>query len=291
MKKIQWKNILIFLFIIIIFYIITYSYLYQDYIDYSDKKYDLKQDGVIVIKNVLNEDKINNLKTACMKKEYESVKNRLSSDPSIINAIYSNLGNDYELQDYIWIIQKSSVHTCHRDNNGDFFNDGQKYPSYTLLIYLEDMEKCLGVVPESHLSKNSYGINMTNPVINLLCNRGDMIIFNANLIHVGTLNQREDNLRIQMKITHREDRKVLDYYENFHKVSNGGNGGNNVPMEIRRMQKNASCMFPIISDFTQREYIRTARGSDNGVNVGIFQKIFSYIFYGNSNYYDIPNAW
>lgn len=44
-------------------------------------------------------------------------------------------------------------------------------------------------------------------------------------------------------------------------------------------------------NLTQSENIRTARGSDNGVEVGILQKIFSYLFYGNKDYYDLPNAF
>jgi hypothetical protein len=50
-------------------------------------------------------------------------------------------------------------------------------------------------------------------------------------------------------------------------------------------------MFPIISNLTQNENIRSSRGTDNGVEIGFFQKIFSYIFYGNSQFYDLPNAF
>jgi hypothetical protein len=50
-------------------------------------------------------------------------------------------------------------------------------------------------------------------------------------------------------------------------------------------------MFPILSDLTQKENIRTARGSDNGVQVGTPQRMFSYLFYGNPDFYDLPNAF
>ena len=48
-------------------------------------------------------------------------------------------------------------------------------------------------------------------------NDGIMIIFDANLIHVGTLLDSDNNIRIQMKVTHKDDIEVLSYYQNFNK--------------------------------------------------------------------------
>jgi hypothetical protein len=157
-----------------------------------------------------------------------------------------------------------------------------------MLIYLEDMHKCLGVIPTSHKNINSYNINLTNQVENLLCNKGDVILFNANLIHVGTLHSKNDHLRIQMKVTHKEDIKTLSYYEDFNKVLNQDNY---LPKGFLHFQKNISCMFPYISNITQTENINSSRGSDNGAKIGYFQKLFSYFFYGNANFYDLPNAF
>jgi hypothetical protein len=50
-------------------------------------------------------------------------------------------------------------------------------------------------------------------------------------------------------------------------------------------------MFPGISNLTQYENIRTSRGSDNGVDIGYLQQLFSYIFYGDSEFYDLPNVF
>ena len=198
------------------------------------------------------------------------------------------MGKDYVYQDYIWIIQKSTVHTCHRDNNGDFFNKGQKYPSYTMLVYLENMDKCLGVMPKSHKGMYENSVNITDTVENILCNKGDVIIFNANLVHVGTMNSRDDNLRIQLKLTHKDDVEILQYYQDFNKVLNQDN---TLPWALKRAQKRVTCMFPGLSNLTQQENIRTARGSDNGVDVGLPQQAFSYLFYGNKDFYNLPNAF
>ena len=280
-----------FIFILIIavfFYFILELLLIRDKIDKSHNTYNLSNDGFTIIKNVLDDFEINDIITECSHKKYKDVKSKLINNIKIKNIITSYIGEQYKFQDYIWIIEKSSVHTCHRDNNGDFFNKGQKYPSYTALIYLEDMDKCLGVIPSSHKDINSNNVNLSNNVLNLLCDKGDIIIFNANLIHVGTINEKDDNLRIQMKITHKDDIDKIPYYENFNKVLNNDN---NLPKSFRIIQKNLSCALPVLSNITQNENIRTARGSDNGANIGIFQKMFSYLFYGNSNFYDLPNAF
>jgi hypothetical protein len=254
----------------------------------SNHTYNLEKDGVTVIPSILQSFEIDKMRELCLSGNYKGIKEFLIQHPKLKKECFKLCGDDYLFQDYIWIIQKSVVHTCHRDNNGDFFNDGQKHPSYTVLIYLEPMEKCLGIIPKSHLEKNSFSINITDPVKNVQCNPGDAIVFNANLIHVGTINRSNNHLRCQMKISHREDIPLLGYYQNFNKVLNQEN---TLPDFVRHIQKRASCALPILSDLTQNENIRTARGSDNGIKVGIFQQIFSYLFYGNKDFYDLSNAF
>jgi hypothetical protein len=286
-KKILFKLVIIILIIFII--LITILGFTKDRIANPNKKYNLRDDGFVIIKNVLNKGEIDYVKNQCIENNYYNAKKFLLDNKKLKNNVNNMINEkDYIFQDYIWVIKKSSVHTCHRDNNGDFFNKGQKYPSYTLLIYLEDMDKCLGVIPSSHKNVNSYNIDLNNSVLNLLCNSGDAILFNANLIHVGALNIKPDNLRIQMKLSHKDDIEVLSYYEDFNKVLDKDN---NLPFMLKKIQKNATCMFPGISNLTQSENIKSARGSDNGANIGIFQKIFSYLFYGNANFYDLPNAF
>jgi len=237
---------------------------------------------------MLNEDEINKIKSDCDRKEYKKVKMYLLDHPELRKIIDDQLNDDYVFQDYIWIIKKSVVHTCHRDNNGDFFNQGQKHPSYTMLVYLEDMEKCLGVIPNSHVDAKSYEWNLYDPTIHLPCKKGDVILFNANLIHVGSINKKDNHLRMQLKVTHKEDIQTIGYYQNFNKILDEDN---RVPTIFRKAQKKMSCMVPGFSNWTQSENIRTARGSTDGIDIGIPQKIFSYLFYGNSGFYDLPNAF
>lgn len=262
----------------------------KDIIAPSNKKYDLKEDGFCIFKNILNTEEIEKIKIYCKEEKYSIVKEFLFKNKNINSIIRSATDKNYNFQDYIWIMKKSAVHTCHRDNNGDFFNKNQKYPSYTMLVYLEDMEKCLGVIPKSHTDPNSYFMDFTNSLRNILCKSGDVILFNANLIHVGTINKNENNLRIQLKVTHKDDIPYISYYENFHKVLNQEN---TIPVFLRKIQKNISCTFPGISNWTRSEYIDSINHThiDTNKNIGMGQNIFSYLFYGNSEYYNLPNAF
>lgn len=286
MKGSTWIGVLTLLCGLILLYIVFYCLFFTDVVE--KRQYDLEKDGVCLFPKVLSSTQIQHLSQACVEGNYKEAKEHLLQDKRLIRLLKQTLGEEYQFQDYIWIIQKSSVHTCHRDNNGDFFNKGQKYPSYTLLLYLEDMEKCLGVIPTSHKDVNSFNVNPTNKVETLLCKKGDAILFNANLIHVGTIQSKDDHLRIQMKVTHREDIPTLSYYQDFNKILKKDN---TIPKELLQFQKNVSCMFPYVSNLTQSDNIQSARGTDNGEKVGLPQKVFSYWFYGNSDFYDLPNAF
>lgn len=277
---------LIIIITLLLYFIITCIYSKEKVFD-KNQIFDLNKDGFFVYKNMLSADEINQIKSDINNNKITKVKNYLINN-SKLKLIIKN--TNFIFQDYIWVIKKSSVHTCHRDNNGDFFNKGQQYPSYTVLVYLEDMDKCLGVIPTSHKieNKNKYNINLENQINNIVCNKGDVIIFNANLIHVGILNETNtDYLRVQMKISHKKDIHLLDYYQNFNKILNKQN---DIPFIIKKIQKNMSCSFPLISDLTQSENIKSSRGSDNGVKIGHLQKLFSYLYYGDSKFYDLPNV-
>ena len=188
----------------------------------------------------------------------------------------------------MWIIEKSAVHTCHRDNNGTFFNPGQQHLSYTMLVYLDDMGKCLGVIPQSHLSPDAYAVNLQDQVVDIVCSAGDVIVFDANLVHVGTIMERDDNLRVQMKISHPDDLGVLGYYQNFNKVLNKDNTN---PRIVRQLQRHLTCAVPYLANMTQQENIRSARGTVEGAEITAGQRLFSWLFYGNAGFYDLPNAF
>lgn len=261
--------------------------LHVSYRNAQERSFELDKDGVQLYQGVVPPNDIAEWKKLVSLKRYKEAKSAIHQCPKLREIVHS-ISRDHVFQDYVWIIEKSSVHICHRDNNGTFFNVGQKHHSYTMLVYLEDMDKCLGVIPKSHVSVDAYNWNLGNRVTDIVCKAGDVIVFNANLIHVGTITERDDNLRVQLKVTHKDDLGVLDYYQDFNKVLKKENGN---PKWMRHVHRHVSCMVPYISNLTQSENIRSARGTDNGVNIGWGQKMFSYLFYGNKDFYDLPNAW
>ena len=278
-----------YIILIIILIIIIYNlFFYKDVISNPHIKYNLNENGFIIIKNVFTLNELNYLKKNCDINNFKVIKEYLINNLKLKSMIQNNLNEDYIFQDYIFIIKKSMIHTCHRDNNSIFYNIGQTNRSYTMLIYLENMEKCLGVIPNSHIYSDSFNINLTNSVINLLCNKGDIILFDANLIHVGSLNNTNDNLRIQMKITHKDDIKSIMYYNNYNKVLNEDN---NLPYYLIKAQQKLSCMFPFISSYTKEGIKKNSEAMKNGDETTVSQKIFSYFFHGNSNFYNLQNAF
>lgn len=285
-------NIINYIFSFFIIIIILFLFIYVIFFDKerlsSNTSYNLKNDGLCILKNTFTKNELEYFKNECDHDNYKVIKERIISNPKMQSIIKNKVGNGYIFQDYIFIIKKSAIHTCHRDGNGDFFNEQQKHPSYTMLLFLEDMEKCLGVIPKSHKDVNSFNFNFTENVTNVVCNKGDIILFNANLIHVGALNSRDDNLRIQMKITHKDDIPVMEYYNNYNKVLNEDN---NMPFYVRKLQQKMSCMFPILSNYTQKEIQSSSEQSKTTQDVSVFQKIYSYVMYGNSNFYNLPNAF
>jgi hypothetical protein len=193
----------------------------------------------------------------------------------LLKELHDRLGPQYVFHDYIFVIEKSSIHTCNRDANGSMFNKGQKYPSFTMLLYLDSPngDGCLATVPGSQDGK---GINISG-ITNVPCQTGDIFIFDANMVHAGTI--ESPGLRIQMKISHKDDIDVLSFYQKYHKVSNKEN---KLPKFLRYIHQYITCTFPFISDLTQDEVkdLSSSKG----------QKVFSKLFYGDESFYNLEDA-
>jgi ectoine hydroxylase-related dioxygenase (phytanoyl-CoA dioxygenase family) len=237
----------------------------------SNKKYNLENDGLVVIPKLLSIDNINKIKELIENKKYKKAKEIILKSNEIKKRIYDILGPDYDFHDYIFIIKKSQFHACHRDYNGDFFNSTQKYPSYTIIIYLENMDKCLDIIPKTHKHIMANAINITDFSESILCSIGDALLFNANLIHSGSLNKTELNTRIQMKISHKDDYNALNYFQQYNKILNTENKD---PKWIKILQKHISCMVPSFSIITQQfDNNKYSNNTDNKNTDNIINKL------------------
>ena len=113
-------NILLSIALVGIIFCVNYFILYKERTIANGHKYSLNRDGFCLYKNVLNNGEIAILKQLCIDKNYKTAKELVLHNSKLIDLKNRICGEDYVFQDYIWIIQKSTVHTCHRDNNGDF---------------------------------------------------------------------------------------------------------------------------------------------------------------------------
>lgn len=235
--------------------------------------------GICSFKNVLTPSQIEMLMQSCIDNDNKTVKDYIQQCPTILDTIHKTLGPDYVFQDYVFVIKKSSIHTCHRDGNSDMFNEKQTHPSYTMIVYLEDIEGgCLGIVPGSH---DGRSLNLIGGLSSVVCHKGDMVLFNASLVHAGTLGPKSDNVRIQLKVTHKDDLEAIDFYQKYNKVADRDN---TLPFPIKKFHQQMSCLAPVVADMTQSEVQDTE-------NVSVSKKIFSKIVYGDSNFYDLNDAF
>lgn len=259
------KLIIILLIILLLLYIsLVIRNIYTKTI--KPKNYKLYKDGIVIIPKFLNINEVNMINNMIENNEQLNIKKYIYEQKKNVLTL---VGLDYEFQDYIFIIKKSQFNACHRDYNGSFFNKDQKYPSYTLLIFLNKMEKCLDIIPKSHKNYNN-NVNLTDLTEYIKCNVGDALLFDSNLIHSGSINKNQNNPRIQMKITHKNDRKILKFYENYNKQLNNPK---KYPKWVQKLQKHLSCMMPVIGQYTQK-YDKNKESNNNSDNNNIFSKYF-----------------
>lgn len=77
----------------------------EDKLDTSNKTYNLQKDGFVIIKDILTEKELEEIKEKCDKDDYYNSKNLLINNNYLLNIVKNNIKNDnYVFQDYIWII-------------------------------------------------------------------------------------------------------------------------------------------------------------------------------------------
>lgn len=206
-------------------------------------------------------------------KKYVEAKKFIHNHPGVLKKLQTILGEDYVFTDYIFSIEKSSVSTCHRDENGDVINPKMKHPSYTIIFFLEEMKSCLDVIPKSHKERNK--IYITKSINSVGCEPGQAILFDANLIHSGAINAKNDNKRIQMKVTHRDDlENIGEFNKQYYRV---GDASKNTSDKNTLFYRRISCFLPGMADVTA-----------NGNRVPeVVKKLYKKLVYGGENKYEL----
>jgi hypothetical protein len=238
----------ILLFFILVSFVIRFWFVDTMYKPKPPSKHRLKKEGLVLLPKLLSDTDIHNIDKDIDEDNIIKAKRYIMTSKKVRKMMDDMLGKDYIFQDYIFLIKQSQFHTCHRDYNGDLFNPEQNKPSYTIIFYLTDMGTCLDVLPKSHLSME-HNYNFSDYTKTVPCKKGDAILFNANLVHNGSLTDTENNTRIQMKITHKSDLKALHFYTNYNKVLDTPN---TTPMIYKHVQKHVTCQFPVISKYVKQ---------------------------------------
>jgi len=265
-----------FLYIIIIIIIGLAIRLNTKNIIINNDNYNLNDHGFVVIKSIFNNDDINIIYNYWNEKNYFKLKEYVNNHDNIKLNIFDKMPG-YIFQDYIFLIEKSKINTCHRDGNAIAYNIKQKHPSYTIIFYIDYMEYNLDVIPCSH-KNTTMDLYVTDTTKSIQCNKGDAILFDAGIVHSGSFNKNKNNKRIQMKITHKDDIESLNFYEKYNKILDKDI---NKSEYISRFEKYFSCQFPFISDVVNSEI-----KSDNQSYI---KKLYSKIFYNNENFYKLPD--
>jgi len=282
--KYMWWNIIYVLLFFIFLSILLRIYLRSGK-QYMSRymKTCIMRDGFTMFMNTLRNDEINDIRSLWDAKKYTRIKTIVHSNKALLENIKKALGDDYVLMDYIWFIENSVVHTCHRDNNSHIFGFNN-FPrrSYTMILYIDDMDKCLDVIKGSN--NKPYWFNFYDATNTVLCKPGDLLLFDANLVHSGSLESNKNNRRIQLKVTHKYDLEKISYYNNVHRLLDKHNTNTQIS---KVLQKSLSCQFPIISDITQDV-------NKESVNIekdpSMLQKMFSSTFYSDPNFYKLKKV-
>ena len=245
------------------------------------KKPTLERDGYIVIDNILDIVQIKEIQNLWDNREFKAIDILVKNHPRVNEFLARVLPKEYGFMDYVMFLEKSVLHTCHRDNNASRFNTGIS-KSYTMLVYIDDMKNCLDVVPRSHKPINIglYWYDMTQTY---KCRPGSVILFDADLVHSGSLDSLDQNRRIQFKISHQDDFEKLSFFNDYHKVVDKPNTNSEWSKKI---QKNLSCQFPYIADLTQGQNKGYIKG-----DLSLTDKIFSKLMYSDPNYYSLQDAY
>lgn len=240
----MWKILLVSVVILLIYRNVLYK---------PVEKPNLDINGFEVV-NVFTENETNLLREYAENNEHDKAADYIKKSAVVNEFVIKKLGTDYVFADYKFILKKSQLSSCHRDDNGTMVNKKSIYPSYTVIVFLKPMEHCLKVINKSHTTKKSFYI--TQPPEDIKCSPGQMILFDSNLVHAGAFNKNINNTRIQMKLVHCNDIDNHPELKNFSKELNN----DNKPTQFAKLiDQPISCIAPVLSDTFRFEKGKGAR--------------------------------
>lgn len=230
--------------------------------------------GYFIVEELIDREEVKNILEMWKYKNYSQIKYYFKNK-TIKDKIKKYFGEDYTLIDYTYIIENSAIHTYHRDYTSSKNYNNLKYPSYTMILYLDDSDTGLNIIPGSH--KDNYPIYVLDKSKKLKANPGSAIIFDADILHAGSTSIETKRHCIQFKIIHKDDINKLKHLLDYHVLINRPN---NKYLYTRYIETAFTRHFPIFLDFFQ-ETIKSSF-SENKSHI---QKFISSVIFSNKDFY------
>ena len=128
----------------------------------------------------------------------------------IFNKILKKLPNNYQFLDYEYKIINSTLYTFHRDVTSSQYYQKLLYPSYTVIIYFtKTNNKLIEICPNSN--KQTFFISNPITIYGRKHGGGRAVLFNADIVHAGAINETSERLAFQYKICHKDDFNKLKH--------------------------------------------------------------------------------
>ena len=258
--------------------IILIVYILKEYlIELIHAHQKLFNDGYIIVKDFLHKDDIKRVLFFIKNESYDDLKRYLFTDRfqnklklCLLNRYENEHAFLYELCDYLYILNGSSINSYHRDYTSSKMFNNLKYPTYSVIIYIT--ESCLDVIPSSHENDKSIYF-CCKSFKTLEFDGGDAIIFDSDVFHKGS---NAGKIAIQLKLIHRKDVDRLSHLQNFLKVNN--NECN--PSLFNKYFNECVKYTPFLIDLNYRLINDCFHNRQN-----ILHRIVSYVLFGNSKYF------
>ena len=260
------------LLVVFLFLLFCIYYMYLIYFLIEDQKRDM---GYMIINDVLLTGDVNYINRCWDNLDYNKIIDFLLKHDNINDMIKRYLGKDYILIDYSYLIENSSIHTYHRDYTSSRNYNNLKNPSYTMILYLDDSNTGLNLIPGSHLEKTRL-MYIKNKSIKPSVNPGSIIIFDADILHSGTKTDKKRRC-IQFKIIHKQDIAKLPNLHNYHVLINKPNKKDDT---LASFETFCTRHFPFLMD-ASNENIKTSFVEER---TGV-QKIISSIIFSDKDFY------
>jgi ectoine hydroxylase-related dioxygenase (phytanoyl-CoA dioxygenase family) len=226
--------------------------------------------------NLLSKNEVDLVLSYWDKGDFVFIKQFFLNNQNITSKIHEILPEEYVLIDYTYVIENSSIHTFHRDYTSSKNYNNLKYSSYTMILYLDDSDTGLNIIPGSH--KDNSCIYFYNRAKKLHFIPGTAVIFDADILHAGSIVDSEVKRRcIQFKIIHRDDRGKLLSLQNYHVLINRPN---NKFILLKEIESILTRHFPIFMDIFQG-HIKTSFSEDKTM----IQNIVSKIIFSDTDFY------